>query len=69
MSIKKLKTVTFDLGDPRERELYRIVEQRSDSFSDWVKALLFRQVYGQRSSTDTPANQQEAIRNSGLPFG
>ncbi|MDR6224986.1 hypothetical protein [Desmospora profundinema] len=70
MSIKKLKTVTFDMGDSRERELYRMLERRSDSFSDLVKALLFHRIYGDApSAADDVADHGEAIRNSGLPFG
>ncbi|PTM59410.1 hypothetical protein [Desmospora activa] len=70
MGIKKMKTVTFDMSNPQERELFMVVERNPVHFSDWVKKLLFQQIYGRSEPTsESSQDHGEAIRNSGLPFG
>jgi hypothetical protein len=74
---KKVKGVSFNLKDPRERNLLKMTKDHN--FSGLVKSLLFLHFSGgdvQKKAPKAtisigeavPASKNE-IRNSGIPFG
>ncbi|MDA8354360.1 MAG: hypothetical protein M0Z65_14510 [Firmicutes bacterium] len=70
MGFKKIRGVTFDMADPQDRMLLEQVERETRDFSQLVKNLLARWLDPAMQSKEEGADdRQEAIRNSGLPFG
>ncbi|SFX28658.1 hypothetical protein SAMN04487866_103157 [Thermoactinomyces sp. DSM 45891] len=75
-SSQKMLTVTFDISDPLEKDLYMFIHQKTDNFGNLAKHLLFAWRHGYQKGSGNqspkiadPITKKNEIRNSGLPFG